>query len=289
MCAPRVAVAAVLVAAVQSAAAFADERPPDAGGVALDVVGACPERAAFERILAGLPSPTAARGAAVSLEDRGPQYRIAVGDHVTTLDDPVRDCAARARVAAVVVANDLRAHAQVFGPPEWTVEKGLVFDYTSSGTAGGAWGAEFRGAWGRGLLSVMGAAGARGAVTLTFADGWKAELLRFPLDVGVRMTSYRWRLRPWLGVGPSLTVMGVMGESPLDSDRHWRIDPGAVVLAGATLPVRKRMGVAAALNVRWQPRPYRIEVVPAGITGETPTWWIGVSLNYTIDATPTSQ
>jgi hypothetical protein len=276
-----VALAAVLVTAGESAA----------GGVTLDVIGACPEGAAVERTLAGLLSPTAAAsGAAVSLTDHGPHYRIAVGDHVTTLDDPARDCAARARAAAAVVATDLRAHAQVFGPPEWTVEKGVVFDYTS-GTSGGGWapGAEFRGAGGRGLLSVMGAAGARGAVTLTFTGGWKAELLRFPLDAGVRMTSYRWRLRPWLGVGPSLTVTGFMGESPLDNDRKWRVDPGALALAGATLPVRRRMGVAAALNVRWQPRPYRVHVESVGMVGETPTWWIGISLNYTIDATPSSQ
>jgi hypothetical protein len=29
-------------------------------------------------------------------------------------------------------------------------------------------------------------------------------------------------------------------------------------------------------------------VAPVGTVGETPTWWIGVSLNYTIDARPSS-
>src|SRR6185436_6894187 len=111
-------------------------------------------------------------------------------------DDPARDCEARARQAAVVLAGGLRSHRQVFGPPLWTIEKGLVFEVASSGgSAVWAPGAEFRGAYGSGRWSLMGAAGARGPVTLTLASAGKAELLRFPLDVGVRVTMRRGRLR----------------------------------------------------------------------------------------------
>ena len=140
-----------------------------------------------------------------------------------------------------------------------------------------------RGAYGSGPWSVFGAAGARGPVTLSLDDGWEAELLRLPLDAGVRFTSYRWRVRPWLALGGSATVTRILGRDLIDMDPKWRIDLGTLAMVGATLPVLGRIGVAAALSVRWQPRPYRLNVVPVGTVGETPKWWLGLSLNYTID------
>jgi hypothetical protein len=273
---------AVALAVSEPAQAATDGEAP-----ALDVVGGCPDAAVVRGLLGALLSPDEARGAAVSIRDEGARYRIAVGETATTLGDPGRDCAARARQAAVVVANELRSHPTILGPPLWTIEKGLVFE-VAPGAAGAAssWGAEFRGAYGSGLWSVVGAAGARGPVTLTFEEGWKAELLRFPLDAGARITMRRWRLRPWLALGPSLVVKAILGENLVETDREWRLDVGGTALAGATLPLFKRIGVAAALAVRWEPRPYRLDVVPVGRVGETPVWWLGLSLNYTIDGSP---
>jgi hypothetical protein len=258
-------------------------------GVALDVAGACPEVAAVRRLLAALVTADEAQAAVVSVQDQGPHYRIAVRSQATTLDDPARDCAARARQAAIVAASGLRSHRQVFGPPMWTIEKGLVFDVAPT-AAGAVWapGAELRSAYGSGLWSLVGAAGARGPVTLSGDNGWKADLLRFPLDVGARMTSYRWRLRPWLGLGPSVTVTGILGKDLVQTDRKWRLDPGALALVGATLPIKGRIGVAAAINARWQPRPYHLQVTPVGTVADTPTWWLGLSLNYTLDGKPSS-
>ncbi|HVV17473.1 MAG TPA: hypothetical protein VHH90_09745 [Polyangia bacterium] len=251
---------------------------------ALDVIGACPDRAEVTRLLGELLRREQGGGAVLSIQDRGPHFRIAVGDHATTLDDPARDCAARAREAAVVVADELRTHPLVLGPPLWTIEKGVVFD-VAPGTEGSAWapGAEFRGALGSGTWSLVGAAGARGPATLSFAGGWKAELLRFPLDAGLRATLYWGRFRPWLVLGGSLTPTAILGQDVVQTDRQWRLDAGALVIAGATLRVAGRIGVAAAINVRWQPRPYHLQVTPHGTVGETPGWWLGLSLNYTLD------
>jgi hypothetical protein len=83
-------------------------------------------------------------------------------------------------------------------------------------------------------------------------------------------------------------VTGILGQNLVETDRVWRIDPGLLLLAGATLPVWKRIGGAAALNVRWQPRPYQLDVTPAGRVGETPVWWLGLSLNYTLDGEASS-
>jgi len=285
----RAALAAAFVAALPIAGARAGETAPEPQGPVLDVVGACPDGATVRRLLDALVTAEEARAAAISLQDQGSHYRMVVGGAATTLDDPARDCKARARQAAVVLAGGLRSHQQVFGPPRWTIEKGLVFEVASSGGSA-VWvpGAEFRGAYGSGRWSLVGAAGARGPANLTFAGAWKAELLRFPLDLGLRATM-RWeRLRAWLALGPSLTVTGLLGQELLETERQWRCDPGALAMGGATLRVRGRIGIAAALGARWQPRRYHLQVVPLGTVGETPPWWFGLSLDYTIDGHPSS-
>ena len=273
-----VAVAAMVVPSVAARAAAAVEAP------AIEVVGACPDEASVRRLLAGLVTADEARDATVTVQDRGDRFRVAVRSAATMLEDPARDCAARARTAAVVAATTLQRQRVALGPPIWTVEKGLVIEL--SGVAHQplwAIGAEFRGALGSNRWSLVGAAGARGPVTLAFEDGWKSELLRFPLDLGARITSYHGRWRPWLVVGGSLTPTAFIGQDLVETRREWRVEPGALVMGGLTLVARGRLGVAAALAVRWQPRPYRLHVTPVGVIGETPAWWFGLSLNYTID------
>lgn len=276
------AIAAVLFAAVDTAPVPA---PVDADGLSIEVVGACPDAAAVRRLLTGLVSPDHARATPVKIEDRGAHVRIAVRDEATTVDDPARDCAARARMAAAFATTEMLAPRIVVGPPDWTVEKGLIFEVAST-QGGAAWapGAEFRGAYGRERWSLYGSAGARGPVTLALDHGWQAELLRFPLDGGARLTGRREsRFRPWLTVAASLTVTGIMGQELVQTEREWRVDLGALAMAGATLRVTHRLGLSAALTVRWQPRRYQLQVIPAGTAGETPGWWFGLALDYTID------
>ncbi len=285
-----VAVLALLVATVDTTAAWATgAQASSTDGLTWDVVGACPDAAAVRDVLAGLVSAGEARALKITIRDRGPQYRIAVDKDATTLDDPARDCAARARYVAVIVANALPPHRQVLGPPKWTIEKGLVFDYApSAGSDGLVYGAEFRGAYGSERWSLMGSAGVRSPLTMTFEHDWKADVLRVPLDAGGRLTMHRGRFRPWVALGPSLTVTGIVGQNLVQTDRVWRLDVGALAMAGATLRVTQHLGVAAAIAVRWQPRPYQLQVAPLGTVGETPRWWIGLSLDYTLDGAASS-
>jgi hypothetical protein len=251
----------------------------------MDVVGACPDADAVRRLLGTLLSADEASAAPLSIQDRGARFRIRVRKTEMMLDDPGRDCAARARQAAVVAANELQKRPPVLGPPTWIVEKGFVFDAASTST-GIVWapGAEIRGIWGSQTTAMFAAAGARGPVTLPLANNWRVEELRFPLDAGARFTSYRFRrLRPWFMVGPSLTITGLIGQELVQTDRKWRLDWGAIAMAGATLRFFNRVGGLAAISLRWQPRPYELEVIPFGRAGETPTWWLGISLNYTLD------
>jgi hypothetical protein len=278
------AVVAALLATAGRDAHAAHERA-DADALKINVVGACPDAATMRRLLAELLSDDdEAHAEPVTVQDRGPRYRVAVGEAAAMVDDPARACAARARQAAVFAAGQLHAPKLVLGPPKWTVEKGIVIDAAFPRT-GGVWspGAEIRGAIGRNPWSLVGAAGARGPVTLSLDHGVKAEVLRFPVDAGARLTSYRWRLRPWLVVGGTVTLTGILGEELVQTEREWRIDLGALAMVGATLPMFGRLGGAAALSVRWQPRPYQLRAAPFGTVGETPAWWFCLSLNYTLD------
>src|SRR5438045_882414 len=67
--------------------------------IAMDVAGACPDAGAVNRLLAELVSSEESRGSAISIEDRGRTYRITVRKKALTLQDPARDCTARARQA----------------------------------------------------------------------------------------------------------------------------------------------------------------------------------------------
>jgi hypothetical protein len=251
---------------------------------ALDVIGACPDAAAVRLLLGALLAPAELQAATVSIQDRGPHYRIAAAATATTIDDPGRDCAGRAQRAAVVAAAALQAPEIVLGPPVWTIEKGLTIEVApSSSGAVMEYGAEFRGAFGSGPWSLVGAAGARGPATLELNDGFKAEMLRFPLDGGARLTSYRWRLRPWVVLGASATVVRIIGHDLVETDPEWRIGLGVLAMAGATLRLKGRFGVAAALVVRRELRRYELQVAPTGKVGETPVWWFGLSLNYVLD------
>ena len=275
---------AVVALLIPSAAAAAAAAAAQAGEPKVEVVGACPEAGAVRGLLAPLVSATEADDATVIVQDRGPRFRITVGATATMLDDPARDCAVRAQEAAIFAANALHAPKVVLGPPTWTVEKGIVIEAAfDHGDPMWAYGAEIRGAFGSDRWSVVGAAGARTPVTLMLADGFKADMIRFPLDGGMRLTSYRWRLRPWLVLGGSAIVTGILGQELVQTQREWRIGLGALAMAGATLRIKGRFGLAAALAVRWEPRPYRLQVAPIGTVGETPEWWFGLSGNYTLD------
>ncbi len=281
------------IAATVLAAWLAAPADGQVGGrepVALQVEGACPDTAAVQKVLIELLGPDQNRGTA-EIRDEGPRYRIhlAGAPTATTLDDPARDCPTRARYAAAILTSSLHPHPQLFGPPVWTIEKGAVFDF-AVGTSGSVWapGAEFRGVLGSGLWSLVGSAGARGPATMELQGQWKAEILRFPFDVGARMTAYWGRFRPWLVLGGSLTPTAILGQDVVQSERQWRVDLGTLVMAGATLRLFKRIGVAAALNFRWNPRTYDLQVAPHGTVGETPASWLGVSLSYTIDGRPSS-
>ena len=155
----RAAPLAIAIAALLTPAAAAAQAGVPAPAV--EAVGACPEASAVRGLLGPLVSASEAGAATVIVQDRGLHFRVMVGASVTMLDDPGRNCAARARAAAVVAANALQVNKVVLGPPTWTVEKGLVIEAAfDHGEPLWSYGAEIRGAFGSKPWSVVGAASA---------------------------------------------------------------------------------------------------------------------------------
>ena len=117
------AVAASLAIAGRDAHA-ADARAA-ADALTINVVGACPDAAAVRRLLAELLSDgDAARTEPVTVQDRGPRYRVAVGEAAAMVDDPARDCAvARAPGGGVRGGTAARPEAGP-GPAEVDGRKG---------------------------------------------------------------------------------------------------------------------------------------------------------------------
>ena len=215
----------------------------------IDVIGACPDDAAVRRVLTELVPPDAANAAPVRVEDHGAHVRVAVREAATTLDDPARDCAARARMAAAFAATELLAQRIVLRTAG--VDDGEGHHLRGRAVAGGRGVGARRRVSGRvrpRRWSLFGSAGARGPATLMLDHGWEAELLRFPLDGGARITARWGRFRAWLNLAASLTITGIMGSELVQTEREWRADLGALVMGGATLRVTDRLGLSAALD-----------------------------------------
>ena len=60
----------------------------------------------------------------------------------------------------------------------------------------------------------------------------------------------------------------------------------ALVVVGAIVAGVAWVGVTVAQAQAIS--PVRLQVVPVGTVGETPAWWFGLSLNYTIDGKASS-
>jgi hypothetical protein len=189
----------------------------------IDVVGACPDADAVRHLLAALLSADEASAAPLSIQDRGARFRIRVRKTEMMIEDPGRDCAARARQAAVVATNELQQRHAVFGPPTWVVEKGFVFDAASTST-GIVWapGAEIRGIWGSQTLAMYAAAGARGPVTLPLANGWRGATMNVWLTiiagaVALTLSAARCDKNVTIGVDPSSDAAAAHGDGAADA------------------------------------------------------------------------
>ncbi len=289
-----------------SNAAPASETTPTEHLVHVQVaLSACPDAAQLQAALQPLlgeqarlqvsPEPAATGVRSIAVQDEGARYRIAVGDKRRDVEDPARDCAERARVAAVFIALNVQSDDKTPpapppppAPPTTAPEPALRLALRVYGGIAGAPGDPIAAAAG------LGASLERGAWRVTLDAMWlgtqqrqlarsdglvsQLRLTRVPWTIGVahHLSFGAVRLGPSLGL--ALDVLQLRGEQVTRPQVETRVNLGAI----AALDLRVLLGGGARLlaqgSITGFPRAYRVAIDPLGTLARTPRLWLGASL-----------
>jgi hypothetical protein len=255
---------------------------------------------------AALPAASSEAGSTppgVEIVDLDEKYRVIAGGRVREYRNPGRDCAYRARVAAVFVALTVDPAALAVEPPPPTppasppppasssseeasrdlpsdpvaqVDLGVAVDRAmGSGPHATLGGAGVRVALGRGPLALV-----IGAMFFTNAAGddlagMKLTQGHYPLDVGLRV---RWQglfFEPYAETGVGLALLSEQGRIVARG-----FEVGAFVAAGIRLPARSRGAFFVSGRGEWIPSPVEIMALPA--VGHAPSYWLGAMAGASI-------
>jgi hypothetical protein len=238
----------------------------------------------------------------VEITDLGASFRVRAGDRTREYHDVARDCANRAKVAALFVALAVdsideapakptppppppspppvvRQEAPpVAGPPPHAASLELGADGRAGiGAATVAPGAVARLAWGRGSLAY--AAGVRGSVPADASRGGvRLRQWRLAADFAVRARFLEARrVAPFLELG---AVVALLHEEAPDLAVGRAQTAGELgILAGAGIAFWRRTWGSPFLVVEAEiiPDPPTVFALPAGTLGRTPPVWLGLA------------
>ena len=283
--------AAVTTVSVSAAAAAAAEEDT--------AVGQCPRTeavlAALQPVVSGEGAPTAAAPApAIEVVDVGDAFRVTVNGRQREYRDESRDCARRARMAAVFAAIALglplpqkpaprEAALQSPAPPPqpWTettqVAIGPAFESSVSASDEVALvGASARIAVGAGRVKAVG-----GVAVLAPGDATIGALTvshtHVPVDVGVRVVALaaRWELSADAGVAGGWLRMRASGVDGAETATvlEWGARAGVVLRYRAWQRLAPFIGAAAQLVAF----PSDLYVLPRGVVGQAPRVWLSAA------------
>ncbi len=243
------------------------------------------------------------------LADLGDAYEVTVGGQVQRYADAARDCAERARVAAVFVALAMNppslepprpappvpppAVQQPQTPPapdremNWlSVGVAARIDGAAGGsndaTSGVTGGGELDVAFGRGSFGIEATAGLVTSTQNTIASV-EVTQQRFPCSLSA---TFRRRASAHLeigaGLGAALTPFTLHGQGLDMTLPVTRFDVGAR-LALELRVARPGLAPFASLHVEYFPRTYEIVVAPLGNIGTTAPLQLGLSLGVAFE------
>ncbi len=287
-------------------------------GLAEPVVGAslCPLPEAIwqelvtlvprEHLISRLRGPGKAE-ASIHIEDLGAMFRISVLDKIREYREEARECAYRAKVAALFAAliidpaallNSalcdqppcLTAPALVPAPPARVETKAIPalssrplarLELAPTLISGlGAedravhWGGVLRLALGRGrIVPILGAAALWPADTSI--GGVRLRQWRLPVDLGLRATLSG----SWIDFYGELGLaFALLSERALDlavAGSQTGMELGGRVGLGARLARRAGLTPFVSLQADFLPDPPRVFALPEGVAGRTPYVWVG--------------
>ena len=283
--------AAVTTVSVRAAAAATAEDDT--------AVGQCPHpeavRAALLPVVSGEGAPTATAPApAIDVVDAGDAFRVTVNGQQREYHDESRDCARRARMAAVFAAIALgsplpgksaprETTLQAPAPPAepWTgttqVAIGPAFESSVGASDEVALvGASARVAVGAGRVKAVG-----GVAVLAPGDATVGALTvshtHVPVDVGVRVVALaaRWELSADAGVAGGWLRMRAQGVEGAGSATvlEWGARAGIVLRYRAWQRLAPFIGGGAQLVAF----PSDLYVLPRGVIGQAPRVWLSAT------------
>jgi hypothetical protein len=247
---------------------------------------------------------------AVEIVDLGVPYRVIAAGRAREYRDDARDCAHRARIAALFVAlvvdpADIlepgaaaapapkpAAPPAVIAPapparepaPPPLARLGLAAAVDagvgSADTVAQA-GLELRLAAGRGRLSfVSGVVGL--APVDTSVGGVTFHQWRVPADTGVRVALGGRTLERYAEVGLAAAWLREEGRDLATARAQTTVELGARAALGLALATDGRAAPFAALHAEVVPSPPSIFALPRGDVGSTPFFWVGLSAGVAV-------
>ena len=252
----------------------------------------------------------------IQIVDLGESYRVIAAGRVREYRDLRRDCAERARVAAVFVAlalapDDVPAAAigatpaspspaaspaapaasPVEPPPSATVgsparaaevELGAAFDAgVSSDPSAVHPGARLALALGRGAFAVTIGVDALASAT-TSVGGLRLRERRLPASLGARARA-RWRgVAPYgeLGLGATLVSERALDLATPTTDTA--LELGVYAAVGLRFSTVARLAPYVAAHAQFVPSPAAISALPRGVVGHTPNLWLGATAGASV-------
>ena len=257
-----------------------------------------------EHLISRLHGPGKA-DASIHIEDLGPTFRISVLDKIREYREEARECAYRAKVAALFAALIIDPAALLNSalcerppcltapapaPPARVETKALPalpprplvrIEISPTLVTGlGAedpaahWGGVLRLALGRGRIVPI-----LGAVALWPADtsigGVHLRQWRLPVDIGLRATLWG----SWIDFYGELGLaFALLSERALDlaaARSQTGVELGGRVGVGARLARRAGLTPFASLQAEFLPDPPSVFALPRGVAGRTPYVWMG--------------
>jgi len=261
--------------------------------------------------------------ARVEIFDLGIPYRIVAAGRVREYRDEARDCAARARVAAVFVAlaidlaeastakaaapdvarplpppaaplpvSAASAQAAASAAPEAVVGRaaavrlqlGATVDAsTDSGNRVAEPGLALRVSVGRGRWTFAGGASALLPVDVE-VGGVRLRQYRAPADAGARLVlSGARRLEPYVELGVGATVISERGVELASAQTRTTVELGVRGAFGVSLETASRFAPFFAIHAQVIPAPPTIFALPRRDVGRTPLLWLGLTAGASLD------
>jgi hypothetical protein len=257
-----------------------------------------------DRLNARLRAVAGNTGPVVQIIDLGVPYRVIAAGRVREYRDETRDCAYRARIAAVFVALAIDP-AEISteqpspppsppvpaAPPEVTAPRRAAarLDLAAAGGLGVGSGnraleagAALRLALGRGRIALV-AGGMALAPVDTTVGGVRLRQWRLPVDVGVRAELAGKRFDRYAELGLGAALLSERAPDLASPQSGTSIELGLRASVGARLVTRARFTPFAALDVELVPSPPSLFALPQGVVGHTPWLWIGANVGASLE------